>query len=158
MLFTSCKIGEINQNQLTITIVNRSLPARTSPTFSPPKIPMVFPSSFNARPATRQGDLLRADETRTKRLQSVDSESEGEFRGAGAAERPSPMAEFQRLCRAPHVVPWVRIFGVRLKKRWLGKWALKFYPGFFFRKGFHFTLKNLGMIINISERHLFSAM
>lgn len=100
----------------------------------PPLFSHGFPSS-SARLA-RQGDLLRAgfDETnRTgKRLQSVDStESEGEGAGAAAAERPVvPMAEFQRLCRAPHVVPWVRIFGkVQLV---VGKWALKFYPGFFF--------------------------
>lgn len=50
-----------------------------------------------------QGDLLRADETRTKRR--VDSESDG-LDADGSASGERPVAEFQRLCRAPHVVPW----------------------------------------------------
>ncbi len=54
-----------------------------------------------------QGDLRRADETR-KPKRRVDSESDGlpVTDAAEHAERPV-LAEFQRLCRAPHVVPWI---------------------------------------------------
>ena len=94
-------------NLYRVEVILRSLStSRTSHYETPQNPPLCFP--WDQRLDMGQGDLRRADETR-KPKRRVDSESDGlpvADAAAASAERPV-LAEFQRLCRAPHVVPWI---------------------------------------------------